>query len=180
MSYTINNHNVVDLETGEILGPVVEAGAIASQDALELVLERIQNQAAQVSAEQIRLKAIQEQAEKTLKRKSGYLNYLKAVYESPIEQYAKARLAHTGKKSIQTPFGSVNFRTLKGGLKVVDPDQALMFAKLAKWENAIKTTEKFLISALTEKQLFDLGDNVPDGFELAPERESMTIKTGVE
>lgn len=180
MSYTINNHNVVDLETGEILGPVVEAGAIASQDALELVLERIQNQAAQVSAEHIRLKAIQEQAEKTLKRKSGYLNYLKAVYESPIEQYAKARLAHTGKKSIQTPFGSVNFRTLKGGLKVVDPEQALMFAKLAKWENAIKTTEKFLISALTEKQLADLGGNVPDGFELAPERESMTIKTGVE
>ena len=178
MSYTINNHNVVDLETGEILGPVVEAGAIASQDALELVLERIQNQAAQVSAEQIRLKAIQEQSEKTLKRKSGYLNYLKAVYESPIEQYAKARLAHTGKKSIQTPFGSVNFRTLKGGLKVVDPDLALTSVALAGYNHAIKLTEKFLISELSDEEKESLKD--ADGFELAPERESMTIKTGVE
>ena len=180
MSYTINNHNVVDLETGEILGPVVEAGAIASQDALELVLERIQNQAAQVFAEQIRLKAIQEQAEKTLKRKSGYLNYLKAVYESPIEQYAKARLAHTGKKSIQTPFGSVNFRTIKGGLKVVDPDQALKFAIKNKWKNAIKITKKFLISELTDEQRLAIDFYAPGGFEHAPERESMTIKTGVE
>jgi len=174
----IINQEVVDLDTGEILGPVVEAGAIANQEALELVLEQIQTQASQVSAEQIRLRAIQDQVQKALKRKSGYLEYLKHVYTSPIEQYAKARLEGCKQKSIITPYGTVSFRTSKGGLKVADEKLALTSVALAGFDNAIKRTEKLLISELTDEQKQALIG--ADGFTVADPSEVMSIKTGVE
>jgi hypothetical protein len=174
----IINHEVVDLDTGEILGPVVEAGAIANQDALELVLEQIQRQTSQVAAEQIRLRAIQEQSQKALSRKAGYLEYLKSVYTSPIEQYAKARLSHTGKKSIVTPYGTVAIRSSKGGLKVADEKLALTSVALAGFDNAIKITEKLLISELTDEQKEALKE--ADGFIVVGPSETVSIKTGVE
>jgi len=62
----------------------------------------------------------------------------------------------------------------------VDPDLALKFAVKNKWKNAIKITKKFLISELTDEQRLAIDFYAPGGFEHAPERESMTIKTGVE
>jgi hypothetical protein len=77
---------------------------------------------------------------------------------------------------LTTPFGSVSFRTVRGGLKVVDASLALDYAQLNGFTNAIKVTESFQISKLDPAQRELLESKVPDGFEYSPDREAMSIK----
>lgn len=180
MAFTIIDHQVVDADTGEVLGAVVEAGVIASQNALESVLDVLGQQEAKVKAEELRLQAIIENAKRTLARKQSYLGYLRSIYNAPIEAYAKAQLEGKKTKSIATPFGTVAFRTQKGGLKVTDPSLALEFAQEVGFRNAIKLTATFQISKLDPAQRELIEAKLPDGFELTPDTETMSIKTGVE
>jgi hypothetical protein len=180
VSFTIIDFNVVDADTGEVLGPVVEAGSIASQQALESVLDVLGQQEARVKAEELRLQSIIENARRTLSRKQSYLGYLRSIYNAPIEVYAKAQLEGKKTKSIATPFGTVAFRTTKGGLKVADPALALEFAQSNGFTNAIKVTEAFQISKLDPAQKALIEEKLPDGFELTSDVETMSIKTGVE
>jgi hypothetical protein len=180
VSFTIIDFNVVDADTGEVLGPVVEAGSIASQQALESVLDVLGQQEAKVKAEELRLQAIIENARRTLSRKQSYLGYLRSIYNAPIEVYAKAQLEGKKTKSIATPFGTVAFRTTKGGLKVSDPTLALEFAQMNGFTNAIKVTEAFQISKLDPAQKELIEAKLPDGFQMTEDVETMSIKTGVE
>ena len=175
--YNIIDNLVIDTETGEVLGEVVDqADAISSQKALEAVLERIGNVESQLVALQARHSAILENCKKLEKRKSDYLAYLKSMYSSPIEEYAKERLEGGNSKTLTTPFGSVSFRTVRGGLKVVDASLALSVAQAHGWIEAIKVTESFQISKLSEEQKNILTAEMPDGFEYSPDREAMSIK----
>jgi len=79
-------------------------------------------------------------------------------------------------KTLTTPFGSVSFRTVKGGLKVVDASLALSVAQAHGWIEAIKVTESFQISKLSEEQKNILTAEMPDGFEYTLDRETMSIK----
>lgn len=176
-TYTIQDNFVVDQASGEVLGEVVDqAGAISSQEALEAVLERIGNVESQLVALQARHSAILENCKKLEKRKENYLAYLKSVYSSPIEEYAKARLEGGKSRTLTTPYGSVSFRVVKGGLKVVDKTLALETAIGLGMVNAIKTTQEFQISKLTDEQLDTLYYSLPQGFDFVSDRETMSIK----
>jgi len=182
VSFTIIDFNVVDADTGEVLGPVVEAGSIASQQALESVLDVLGQQEARVKAEELRLQAIIENARRTLSRKQSYLGYLRSIYNAPIEVYAKSQLEGKKTKSIATPFGTVAFRTTKGGLKVADKGLAASSAIGLGLSHAVKLTYEFQISKLTDDQRHSIATStiLPEGFELVPDKETMSIKTGVE
>jgi phage host-nuclease inhibitor protein Gam len=176
-TYTIQENFVVDQASGEVLGEVVDqAGAISSQEALEAVLERIGNVESQLVALQARHSAIIENCKKLEKRKENYLAYLKSVYSSPIEEYAKARLEGGKSKTLTTPYGSVSFRLVNGGLKVTDATQALEYAQSVGFTNAIKLSATFQISKLEPAQRELLEARVPEGFEYSPNREIMSIK----
>jgi len=176
-TYTIQENFVVDQASGEVLGEVVDqAGAISSQEALEAVLERIGNVESQLVALQARHSAILENCKKLEKRKENYLAYLKSVYSLPIEVYAEARLNGSKSKTLTTPYGSVSFRVVKGGLKVVDKTLALETAINLGMVNAIKTSQEFQISKLTDEQLDSLSCTLPQGFDVVPDRETMSIK----
>jgi phage host-nuclease inhibitor protein Gam len=176
-TYTIQENFVVDQASGEVLGEVVDqAGAISSQEALEAVLERIGNVESQLVALQARHSAIIENCKKLEKRKENYLAYLKGVYSNPIEEYAKARLEGGKSKTLTTPYGQVSFRTVKGGLKVSDKGLALATAHKLGMVQAIKVTEEFQISRLTDDQKDALATTLPEGFEMVADKETMSIK----
>ena len=175
--YNILDNLVVDTETGEVLGNAIsDAGEISSQTALEAILEKIADVEGRLTAQQLRHQAILENCRKLEVRTASYLAYLKAQYEPHIEAYAKTRLEGQKSKTLTTPFGSVSFRTVRGGLKVVDPSLALDYAQLNGFTNAIKVTESFQISKLDPAQRELLESKVPDGFEYALDRETMSIK----
>ena len=175
--YNIIDNLVVDTETGEVLGNAIsDAGEISSQTALEAILEKLADVEGRLTAQQLRHQAILENCRKLEVRTASYLAYLKAQYEPHIEAYAKTRLEGQKSKTLTTPFGSVSFRTVRGGLKVVDPILALDYAQLNGFTNAIKVTESFQISKLDPAQRELIEAKMPDGFEYSPDREAMSIK----
>ena len=175
--YNIIDNLVVDTETGEVLGNAIsDAGEISSHTALEAILEKIADVEGRLTAQQLRHQAILENCRKLEVRTASYLAYLKAQYEPHIEAYAKTRLEGQKSKTLTTPFGSVSFRTVRGGLKVVDPSLALDYAQLNGFTNAIKVTESFQISKLDPAQRELIEAKMPDGFEYSPDRETMSIK----
>ena len=175
--YNILDNLVVDTETGEVLGNAIsDAGEISSQTALEAILEKIADVEGRLTAQQLRHQAILENCRKLEVRTASYLAYLKAQYEPHIEAYAKNRLEGQKSKTLTTPYGSVSFRTVRGGLKVVDPSIALDYAQLNGFTNAIKVTESFQISKLDPAQRELIEAKLPEGFEMVADRESMSIK----
>jgi hypothetical protein len=177
MNYKIIDNLVVDTETGEVLGNAIsDAGEISSQTAIEAILEKIADVEGRLTAQQLRHQAILENCRKLEVRTASYLAYLKAQYEPHIEAYAKTRLEGQKSKTLTTPFGSVSFRTVRGGLKVVDPSLALDYAQLNGFTNAIKVAESFQISKLDPAQRELIEAKMPDGFEMVPDKETMSIK----
>jgi len=175
--YNIIDNLVVDPETGEVLGNAIsDAGEISSQTALEAILEKLADVEGRLTAQQLRHQAILENCRKLEVRTASYLAYLKAQYEPHIEAYAKNRLEGQKSKTLTTPYGSVSFRTVRGGLKVVDPSIALDYAQLNGFTNAIKVTESFQISKLDPAQRELIEAKLPEGFEMVADRESMSIK----
>jgi len=175
--YNIIDNLVVDTETGEVLGNAIsDAGEISSQTALEAILEKLADVEGRLTAQQLRHQAILENCRKLEVRTASYLAYLKAQYEPHIEAYAKNRLEGQKSKTLTTPYGSVSFRTVRGGLKVVDPSIALDYAQLNGFTNAIKVTESFQISKLDPAQRELIEAKLPEGFEMVADRESMSIK----
>jgi phosphoenolpyruvate synthase/pyruvate phosphate dikinase len=174
-TYQIVDNFVVD-QDGVVLGEVVTDGAIASQEALEVVLERMADVESQLVALKTKHEAIIENCRKLEVKKASYLAYLKGVYSNPIEAYAKSRLEGQKTKTLTTPYGQVSFRTVKGGLKVSDKGLALATAHKLGMVEAIKVTEEFQISKLTDEQRDAIATTLPEGFEMVPDRESMSIK----
>ncbi len=174
-TYQIVDNFVVD-QDGVVLGEVVTEGAIASQEALEVVLERIADVESQLVALKTKHEAIIENCRKLEVKKASYLAYLRGVYSNPIEAYAKSRLEGQKSRTLTTPYGQVSFRTVKGGLKVSDKGLALATAHKLGMVEAIKVTEEFQISKLTDEQRDAIATTLPEGFEMVPDRESMSIK----
>jgi hypothetical protein len=175
--YNIIDNSVVDTETGEVLGKAIsDAGEISSQTALEAILEKLADVEGRLTAQQLRHQAILENCRKLEVRTASYLAYLKAQYEPHIEAYAKTRLEGQKSKTLTTPYGSISFRTVRGGLKVVDPSLALDYAQLNGFTNAIKVTESFQISKLDPAQRELIESKLPEGFEMVADKETMSIK----
>jgi hypothetical protein len=176
-TYQIVDNFVVDLD-GVILGEVVTEGAIASQEALEVVLERMADVESQLVALKTKHEAILENCRKLEVKKVSYLAYLKSVYSNPIEAYAKTRLEGQKSKTLTTPYGQVSFRTVKGGLRVANNDLAASYAIGTGLSHAVKLTYNFQISKLTDEQRHSIATSaiLPEGFEVVPDKETMSIK----
>ena len=177
MNYQIIENLVIDAESGEILGEALsEVGAIESQAGLEAIIEKIADVETRLKAQQLRHESILENCRKLEVKTASYLAYLKALYTPSVEAYAKTRLEGQKSKTLTTPYGQVSFRTIKGGLKVADKGLALATAHKLGMVEAIKVTEEFQISKLTDEQRDAIATTLPEGFELVPDRETMSIK----
>ena len=172
--YKIVDKLVVDVETGEILGEVQDAsGGISNLDSLQAILEKRLRLIKQVQAEEEILSFMIDQQRKILKKKSSYLFYFEMLWLPLVEQFVKRKLEGAKAKSLDTLYGRVQIRTVKGGLKVEDSTLALAEAHRLGYLEAIKVTESFQISKLTAEQKEVLADS--PGFMLTPDREVMSI-----
>ena len=176
MNYQIIDNLVIDADSGEVLGNAITEGVIDSHSSLEAVLEKIGEVEARLAAQQLRHQAILENCRKLEVKTASYLAYLKGIYNAPIEAYAKTRLEGQKTRTLTTPYGSVSFRTVKGGLKVTDKGMALATAHKLGMMEAIKVTEEFQISRLTDEQRDAIATTLPEGFEMVPDKETMSIK----
>ena len=174
-TYTIIDNQVVETATGEILCEAISHDGITSQTALEAALERIGRTEHALAAMQQHHAFILDNCRRQEKRLQSHVDYLRDLYGSHIEAFAHGRLTGQKSKTLDTPFGKVKFRTVRGGVKVVDKGLALAVAQKFGWVEAIKITEEFQISRISDEQKLILIEQQPEGFEVTSDVEKCDI-----
>lgn len=185
---------LIDSTTGEVVGMVeAEQFQVNDESSLNWVLSKMLQCEASISAVDtteavIHARAILDNAAKIKAEKEKRLTWLRARFEPDIHQYAAQILEGQKSRTHKTIYGSVSLRSVKGGLRVSDPAKALEWAKIYAPE-AVKVTESFGISLLPEEKRKTLSDPLSNAtatvdalrgaFEVVPDRENVTIKTGV-
>jgi hypothetical protein len=185
-----------DSETGELLGAALPQPAfvVDSEEAASWVLGKILDAEAAVAAidstpDVIRARAVLENAERIRKERAARLDWLKRRFEPELGAFARKQLDGKKTKTWKTVLGSVSLKTKNGGVRMTDEARALAWAKMHAPE-AVKTTERFLISELPDEALTTIvralnGPATPDeeplraAFELVQDDETVHIKTGV-
>ena len=174
---------IVDAETGEVIGLAQkEEFRVKDEDSFRWVMQKILESESKIaaidnSAEYKQAQAIIANADSMKKDAQRRLEWLLARFTNEIAEYAKPQLVK-GSRSLKTMFGTVAFRTKKGGLKVSNEELAIQWAE-RNAPSAIKISKKFLISELsTTESVKALGAG--DAFYVAPDTETVTIKTGVD
>lgn len=166
-------------ETGEYVGEnLPEAFTIKDDSSLEWVMQKLFDAEADEKAEADKIEALLKAYEARKKRKAAKVAWLRARFSTEIEAYAKTKL--DGKtKYVDTPFGRIQWRNVKGGVFVADKQKALEFAKSNGLTNAIKITEEFQVSKLSPEQKAAIETELPEGFEHRADYETFSIKTAV-
>lgn len=174
-TYTIIDNQVVETATGEILCEAISHDGITSMTALEAALERIGRTEHALAAMQQHHAFILDNCKRQEKRLQSHVDYLRDLYGSHIEAFAHGRLTGQKSKTLETPFGKVKFRTVRGGVKVADKGLALAVAQKFGWVEAIKITEEFQISKISDAQKLVLIEQQPEGFEVTSDVEKCDI-----
>lgn len=175
-----------DPETGEVLGVVLprEDFVIDDVSSARWVLDKIGRSESAIKAldsepDVLWANAILENARKLKKKAEDRLAYLHHRFDEELGRFARTQLDSKG-KTWCTPVGSVSFRTVKGGLRVVDKDKALVWAK-QNTPDAIKTSEEFQISKLTGigRALAESdAASASSAFEIKPDAEVVKVTGG--
>lgn len=167
---------IVDDETGEILG-LQEEFHVTDEKSVDWVLEKMAEAEADILREQSLLETVTRNIESRKKEAERRRAFLAVRFGSELEDFARQSLTCEKSKTIKRPFGRLAFRTVKGGLRASDPEIALETAKALGWNNAIKVTESFQISKLTDDQ--KTYAELQAGFVVLPDREVFDVKIGV-
>lgn len=175
---------VYDAETGEVLGTVKPKFEVNDQESAEWVFKKLLDADAELAALAARKKALLENLgamERNVQQRRDGLLYR---FAPELENFARENLPK-GKRTWTCPYGSVSFRATSGGIKVLDDALALEVAQTEGMQNAIKVTEAFRVSQLTDVQKelivskFESHDSRwARAFAKTDPGESATIKTG--
>lgn len=183
-SASVIDGRIVDTATGECLGLAVPPAFVAdTQETVEWVLEKMLVLDSEIAGLEARRAALVENMDAMIGGARTRRRSLERRFKAEVIEFARANLGE-GKRTWRCPFGSVSFRTVPGSLKVVDEDLAVRVAESLDMGNAVKVTKKVLVTDLTDGQAAEIVDlvekrMVTDAFEVVPERESVTIRTGV-
>lgn len=159
---------------------VNERWSIGSVAELDWALERI----AALEAEQASNAAIIEEKIAWLKLRLERINATPAngiaFFKGRIGEYAQAHrdeLLGGGKKKSRTlPHGSVGWKKVGGGLKVLDKDALLNWAREQPVElGLVRIKEEPAVDEV--KRAFKTNGEVPPGCDVDPERDELVIKT---
>lgn len=126
---------------------------------------------------------IQAQAAAAVTRLKSDRENLERLYQSELEEYTRQRLQgeKRGRKSVILPHGTVQFRKVPAGLKVVDPAAALLYAQDHCPDVVLNAPhlDAAHYRELAQNALNSTGEILP-GVEYVGERESFSIKFGKE
>lgn len=180
---TVIDGLIINLETGEVVGQERPEFQVTDEASAEWVLERIMNAEADAARDRLKLKAVAERLEAAIKASEQRAEWFRNRYGTELEEFARGRLEDAKTKTLKLTWGSISFRTVKGGLRVSDPEAALAWAKQYAPES-VKVSESFQITKLPDTWRENLLVSTPDdlaerGFTIAADSESVSIKTGV-
>lgn len=175
---------IIDIESGEIVGQERPEFRVTDEASAEWVLEKIMNAEADAARDKIKLKAVVERLEAAIKASEKRAEWFRNRYVGELEEFARERLEGAKTKTLKLTWGSISFRTVKGGLRVADPEAALEWAKQYAPES-VKVSESFQITKLPDNWREDLLVSSPEdlaerGFAVAADSEAVSIKTGVQ
>lgn len=197
---------VVDQETGDIVGLIGDtydeidgvlvrrpetAAPFIVQDlsGCEWVLSKFAFAEADLAAvdghpDVIAARAIVANAEALKKERKRRLEYLHARFSADLAEFAKTQFKGNS-KTFKTVHGSISLRHVAGDVRMEDPEAAVQWAE---YHNPDAVKREFRISALTDDEKAHIREMLSEGkadpttakaFRLDPDRESVTIKTGV-
>jgi len=169
---------IIDTATGEVLGEEKPEFRVTDESSAEWVLEKIMTAEADAARERIRLKAVTDRLQSNIRTAENRAAFFRERYAADLEEFARQRLEGAKTKTLKLTWGSLSLRTVKGGLRVEDPDAALAWAK-QNAPDAVKVTEAFQISKLTPDQKSALEASPPAGFVVTGDAEKFDVKTGV-
>lgn len=180
---TVIDGLIINVLTGEIVGEEKPEFRVTDEASAEWVLEKILNAEADAAREQIKLNAVKERLEANIKASKARAEFFTTKYANDLEDFARTQLEGAKTRTLKLTWGSLSFRTTKGGLRVADPEKALAWAKDNAPE-AVKVSESFLISQVPDETKAMIMSATPHdqearGFTLVPDSESFSIKTGV-
>ena len=174
---------VVDVETGEILGMLIDRATterfhVIDSDSAEWVLDKMQQNDAAIAALESRKRAIVANIDKMLAGLQSRQKYLSWRFTPELENFARKQLALSKRRSLATPFGVLAFRKTKRKVQVntTYKDDAVAFLEVyhPALTDAIKVEKSVLVSKLPEDIALP-----PEIFTITPAGESFTINTGV-
>ena len=174
---TVIDGFIINMETGEIVGMEKPEFRVTDEASADWVLEKMMDAQTQIARIGIKRTALLENLESQEKVYLRKLDWLMARFSPELEEFAKGQLIDAKTKTLKLTFGKLSIRSVKGGLRVSDQASALETAQSLGWTNAIKYSEAFQISGLTDAQRA-VAENKP-GFEVKPDTETFKIETGV-
>lgn len=187
----------VDVDTGEVVAlERMPDFQVVDDESAEWVLKKLMNAEADLASIEAREAAVMENFRLMKAQAQRRIDGIKHRFGSDLEHYAMTALDGQKTKTLRLAYGSLSFRTVKGGLRVAEGAEAkrfaLAWAKRMGYDNAVVTKEEFQISKLEKDQserfahLVELGMTDPDiggvrlAFEIKPEADVFTIKTGID
>lgn len=146
---------------------------VNSREAAEWVLDKMADADAAAIAIKARKAAFLENIDKQMNAVVNRHRYLVGRFQPDLQAWAERELAITKRKSITLDNGTLKFSACGGGIKVLDEEAALEWARDFA-ATAIKKTETVLVSLLPE------GVDLPVTlFERVPKGANFKITTGV-
>ena len=174
----IQDGYVIGVESGEVYGLAEQTKefVVDSATAAEWVLEKLSEAEGRVVGLKAELAGVQERFASRIKEQENRANWLRARFGLELEEFAKSQL--DGKsKTWKGVYGSVAFRSTPAKVVAIDQNKAVAWAA-DNCPDAVKTVQSFLISNVPDSvKALMLEKGAPDGFDIVPAAESVSIKT---
>ena len=121
----------IDADTGEILGlvKVSERFVPDTPDKVDWVLERMQEEDAQIAMIDQRLAAISSNLLAMRREHERRRTYMAGRFDADLRAFAETQLLDGKTRTYRTPFGSLSFRRTAGSIKVVDELAAIEWCR---------------------------------------------------
>ena len=179
MSETVIDGYIVNEETGEIIGcATLEHNWVPkTKKDMEFILENMSTLDAQKTANDLRIKAIQESLEAQNRKLEAQRKFWEWKFGNDLINYAKEQLANSKSRTYQFDYGKVSFRTSKGTNKITDMDKAVAWAK-KHFPDIVIVEERVNVTDILEKTEHVIEDNI-DFIDSTGPQEKITISTGI-
>lgn len=186
MSEEIEYEMNIDPETGEIIDGK-KLFEIDSDEKAEWYLRKRLDMESHLKALCIKKQAIIDNIDSECKQIQNKLDSFNNMFENSLAEFARKQIEGSKSKTYKTPYGKVIFRKIPASVSVEDKDKAVEWAS----ENAPDTVKVVTTVSFSIK---DFKANHPDRYEamieegvhpdtgllVRPERETVTVDTGVE
>ncbi len=160
---------VLDADTGEILGlaGVKEDFTVTDEKSADWVLEKLMDSETNAARLEMKLRAITENLTAQIKAEQNRQKYLRFRFGPSLEHFARQALQGKKIKTLTLTFGKLSLRVLKGGLRVMDQEKALAWARELGDEEfcgrTVKVVESFQISQLTPEEKAKIIEELEEG-----------------